>query len=433
MTPRRRRAVAVATAVLVAGALLATGTAELTGGAGRSLPPTTFATVPTTTNPYASEEARSVLAAQQAVNVVLPNVVGAAAPRLAQRPYRRALGAHEVVGFVPYYELSSLASTDLGAFTDLVYFALDVRADATVVESSSSGGWTSLQNGQAGNLVAAGHAQGDRVLLSVFSQSQPVLGAISAHPVTDGRRLADELAPLLSRYAFDGVDLDLEGRSSADRVGFVAFVAALSARLRDLDRSWTIMLNTLPQSVTDAAGFFDVVALAPFVDELFVMAYDMNSTEVPSPDAPLDGASLSDVTALATYSAVGLAGKVILGVPFYGYDFPAQGPIVGEPAKGQPYAVTYDEIAASISSNGHKPLWDPGTDTPYTIFRRSGTWHQTWFDNAASIALKTALATQFHVAGVGAWEIGMVQGQPKMISVLAGASPVVKLSLATQP
>jgi hypothetical protein len=405
--------------------LITTGAGHSTSGS--STNPTN---VPTTTNPYAAAEARAVLAAERAVNVRLPTRQGAAAPNLPSRPYRKALGSHQVVGFVPYYELSSLPKTNLSAFTDLVYYGLDLRGTGALVENSSSGGWTAL-HGDAGQLVSSGHAHRDRVLLSVFTESQSVLGPLSARPVTAGRRLASQLAPLLSQFDFDGVDLDLEGRDESDRAGFVAFVAAFSARLHELGASWTIMLNTYPQSVEDTTGFFNVPALAPSVNDIFVMAYDMDDTEIPSANAPLTGAALSDVIALATYGAAGLAGKTILGMPFYGYDFPAQGSNVGAQAGGQPYAVTYDQIASSIVTDGHKPLWDPVTDTAYTVFRRAGKWHQTWFDDPTSIALKTALAAQFHIAGVGAWELGMVAEEPAMIKVLTGGSPVVKLPLAS--
>ncbi|HXY44685.1 MAG TPA: glycoside hydrolase family 18 protein [Acidimicrobiales bacterium] len=432
MTPRRRKGIAIAASVGLVGVLVLLGVVATAGKSPR-VTTTSPPTIPTTTNPYAAEEARTVLAAVKDVNATLPTAPGSPAPVLAHRPYRRPLGKHEVVGFVPYYELGSIGNTNLAAFTDLVYYALVVRDNGALVENGSSGGWTALEDGGAGDLVAAGHADGDRVLLSVFAESQSVLGSLSARPLGTGRRLADQLAPLLSQLAFDGVDLDLEGQDASDRGGFVAFVAAFSARLRSLDRHWTIMLNTLPQSAEDTTGFFDVAALAPSVNDLFVMAYDMDNTDIPSADAPLTGAALSDVIALVTYSAAGLADKTILGMPFYGYDFPAQSSSVGAQAIGQPYAVTYDQIAASIADDGHKPLWDPVTDTPYTVFRRSGRWHQTWFDDPTSIALKTALAAQFHILGVGAWELGMVQDEPEMIKVLTGGSAVVKLPLATAP
>jgi hypothetical protein len=409
MTPRGRRGTAIAVAIILAVAIAVVGVIHAgTGGSG-TVTTTSPPTIPTTTNPYAAEEIRTVLAAKRAVNVTLPTGTGAVAPVLGGRPYRTSLGRHEVVGFVPYYELGGIDKMELADFTDVVYYAVDLKPNGLLDEAGSSTGWSDLQDGGAGNLVTSGHTAHDRVLLSVFSQSPGVLATLAAHP-GDGTRLADELAPLLSQFGFDGIDLDFEGEAGADRAGFVSYVAALSSRLRRLDPSWTIMLNTFPQSAEDTSGFLDVQALARYVDVLFVMAYDMTDNEIPSANAPLTGASLTVADALASYAAAGLAGKTILGTPFYGYDFPSQGSSVGAQASGQPYAVTYDAILASIVHDGHKPLWDP-----------------------ASIALKTALAAQFHIAGVGAWELGMVQQAPQMITVLTGGSPVVKLPLATQP
>lgn len=434
MSHRRRNGIAIVAAVVLVVAVAAVVLIGTGAGTTQTSSTTTLnPTIPTTTNPYAAEEARDLSGAARAVNATLPTVSGVAAPGLPSHAYRAPLASHQTVGFVPYYRLSTISPENLSGFTDLVYYALELRGNGTLVESDSSGGWADLENGGAGDLVSAGHNDGDRVLLSLFTQSDPVLAELSANAATDGTRLANEVGPLLAQSRFDGIDLDLEGRDASSRAGFVAFVAAFSNRLRALDRSWTIMLNTYPQSAEDPTGFFDVSALASHVDEMFVMAYDMDNPEIPSADAPLDGAALSDVIALATYVGAGLGPKVILGIPFYGYDFPASGPANGVATTGSPYAVTYDQIATSITDDAHKPLWDPVTDTPYIVFKRKGKWHQTWFDDPVSAALKTALAAEFHVAGVGAWELGMVAQSPQMISVLDGQSPVMKLPLASQP
>ncbi len=429
MTGRRRTGIAIGAVLLLVVAAVAGGLLAVAGHDRANGPGTTGTGVPTTANPFAAEEARAVSGAERAVNVVLPSAEGAPAPRLGKVPYRKVLGSHEVVGFEPWYELGSVSSTNLAELTSVVYSALDVRANGTLVERSSSGAWSALQNGGASALVSAGHAAGDQVLLSVFAQSQAVIGPLCAQPSRTGERLAGELAPLLSRYSFDGIDLDFESEDALGRNGFVSFVKALTTRLAALDPSPDVMLNVFPQSVFDTGGFIDVQALAPVVDQLFVMAYDMEDTEVASADAPLTGADLSVAGTLAAYRAAGLAHKTILGIPFYGYDFPAGGPGFGAQAVGNPYAVTYDAVVSSIVHDHHKPRWDPTTDTPYTVFKRGRQWHQTWFDDPVSVALKTAIAGQFGVAGVGAWELGMVKGQPQMVSLLTGGSPVVKLPL----
>jgi spore germination protein YaaH len=236
------------------------------------------------------------------------------------------------------------------------------------------------------------------------------------------------MAPLLSAGEFDGVDLDIEGDSTPDRPGFVRFVASFSKQLRTLSPSWSIMIDTYPSSAFDAYGFFDVKALAPYVDELFVMAYDMQYPGVASATAPLANATLNDAMTLAEYASVVPARRIVLGIPLYGYDFPTTGRFDGAATKGTPVAVTYSEIVAAR----RPPLWDPVTETPFTVFKRKGKWHQTWFDDPVSIALKAALAARFGCAGVGVWELGMAGNDASVSAALLGGSPPTKLPLATK-
>ena len=116
------------------------------------------------------------------------------------------------------------------------------------------------------------------------------------------------------------------------------------------------MLDTYPTSAFDPLGFFDVKALFPYVDELFVMAYDMQDPGVASATAPLTNAPFSDATTLAEYAAVVPARRIVLGIPLYGYDFPASSRFDGAMATGPPLAVTYAAIVAA----GHRAAMGPG-------------------------------------------------------------------------
>lgn len=156
------------------------------------------------------------------------------------------------------------------------------------------------------------------------------------------------------------------------------------------------------------------------------MAYDMNDQQIPSATAPLTGTVLSGATVLASYVDAGLGSKVILGIPFTATTIPRRAAVPAD-TTGEPVAVTY----ASVVAAGHRTLWDPVTETPYTVFRRNGQWHQTWFDDPLSVTLKTALAWKAHVAGVGAWEVGMAAGEPQMSEALVAGGSVSKLALAT--
>jgi hypothetical protein len=370
-------------------------------------------------------EQSAVAKAEASLALDLPTKPGQPAPSLPTDGFVRPLPAHQVVGFLPYWEVGTF-TPDYAALTTLVYWSLTLGAGGSIAHGGQ--GFSTLRGASLAVDVSEAHAARDRVLLTVFSESARVIDSVSNHPLSSGRQLADKIAPLLSSGGFDGVDLDIEGESSADRNGFVSFVASFSKTLRSLGPSWSIMLDTYATSAFEPAGFFDVKALMDHVDELFVMAYDMQTPGIASATAPLANADLNDAMTLAEYASVVPASRIVLGIPLYGYDFPASSRYDGAAATGNPVAVTYSEIVAA----GHKAVWDPTTETPLTVFRRKGKWHQTWFDDPVSIALKSALATRFGCAGVGVWELGMAGNNASVEAALLGGSQPVKLSLATE-
>jgi hypothetical protein len=388
----------------------------------------TTSSPPTPTSPYnrfvATEQKAFDTALSSLHGVSVPKKPGAPAPILPAGAFGSGLGSHVVLGFLPSWEIYSASSVNYSAFSEIAYFALQLEPGGSILTSGA--GWQPLADGAVDTFVADAHQAGDRALLTLFTQTQSTLDQMAKAPAADGHALADRVAPLLSAHGFDGVDFDIEGQQGADRSALVAFIAAFSSRLHVLGPRYSIVLNSYPQAAVDPSNFFDVKALSPYVDQFFVMAYDMNDQSSPGATAPLLGQNLSDASSVASYEAVVPASKIILGIPFYGYDFTASRKSPPAITVGTPYAVSYADVVAA----GRTAQWDPSSETPYESFKRAGQWHQTWFDDPVSVALKVALAAAFHTAGVGAWEIGMAGGQPAMITALDGGSSPERLPLA---
>jgi hypothetical protein len=152
------------------------------------------------------------------------------------------------------------------------------------------------------------------------------------------------------------------------------------------------------------------------------MAYDMNSQSTPSATAPLTGGSFNDTEALQQFTAVVPASKIILGVPYYGYDWPTTDGTSGAQATGGESPLSYSVIASS----GHPTYWDPTTQTPWTAYQVGQQWHETYFDNPTSLALKAQLANSFHIAGVGIWALGMDGNDAADMAALLGNAPPAK-------
>jgi|HubBroStandDraft_1064217.scaffolds.fasta_scaffold43828_1 hypothetical protein len=370
-----------------------------------------------------SAEDKLVQAAMASVGVRLPARQGAQAPGLPATGFAHPLAPHQVFGFVPYWYLSN-AVADVSSLTTVAYFSVGIAADGSVPQSGP--GWGDIGDSAFSQLMSAAHNAGDRVLLTVATDDATVLDALSASPATAAAKLVPQVVQLLRANGFDGVDLDLEGRNGADAAGFARFVQLVAAGVHHARAGWEVAIDTYPQSASDPDDFFDVRAIAPSVDQIFVMAYDEYVAGVPSANAPLAGSALSDASALQTYEALVPASKLILGVPFYGDDWTEEGPGTEPGTAEGPVALVYSQIAAG----NHPPLWDPFTDTVFISYRYQGKIHQTWYDNALTLALKAALAQQYHAAGVGIWALGMEGSDTGLLSALLGGSPPLKLPLS---
>jgi Glycosyl hydrolases family 18 len=329
------------------------------------------------------------------------------------------LGPHEVFGFAPYWTLDQASDFDVGDLTTIAYFSVEVNADGSIEHSGS--GWVGYESEDLSELITKAHDAGDRVVLTASCFDQGALNALTSSQ-SAGETLASQLVGLLEEKNLDGVNLDFEGQGASDQGGLDHLVAQVSQTLHATDPHWQVTMDTYASSASDPEGFYDISGLAPYVDGFFVMAYDMDDPSVPSPTAPLSGPGFSDLDALESYTSVVPASKVILGVPYYGYDWPTTGPAQGDPATGPPTPVSYSQVV----SDGHPIYWDPTTQTPWTSFEVGSQWHQIWFDDPTSLALKAQLANKYAVAGVGVWALGMDGNDPQMLSALLGDAPVVK-------
>ncbi|MHB8262232.1 MAG: glycosyl hydrolase family 18 protein [Acidimicrobiales bacterium] len=331
------------------------------------------------------------------------------------------LSPHEVFAFLPYWSLNNIPQVNFSDLTTVSYFAVHLQANGSIIRSGS--GWSGLQSQQLSDFITSAHQASTRVVLTVNCFSQSSLNNLSAHPVSTGTTLAQQVIAILRSKNLDGLNLDLEGTGAQDRHGLARFVGVVSTAIRASDPHWQVTMDTYASSAGDPYGFFDILRLAPSVNAFFIMAYDMNATGTPSPTSPLsNGAGYSAQTALSEYTSVVPGSKVILGLPFYGYVWPTSGPSLGDPATGEPTPETYSQIA----SGGHQVYWDPSTNTPWVSYQVGSQWYQAFFDNPMSIALKVRMANSYGLRGVGAWALGMEGSHSSMLAALTGNTSVIK-------
>jgi hypothetical protein len=328
---------------------------------------------------------------------------------------RARMAAREVFAFAPYWMLDVQKTFDLRHVTTLAYFGVDIAGNGSIVRSGN--GWVGYQSQDLADLISRAHRAGIRVVLTIKAFSNETIHAVTTNRAA-GSSLARNVIDAVKAKSFDGVNIDFEGTGSTDRAPFTALARSLSDTLHAADPAWQVTLDSYVSSAEDANGFFDIAAIGPAVDSFFIMGYDMYNREVASPNAPLP----SYESSIGVYTRAVPASKVILGAPFYGYDWPTQDNSPHARATGAPTPVSYTEIVAA----GHPRYWDSGASVPWTAYQVGGQWHEIYYDDASSLALKARLANSTHLRGTGAWALGMNGNDGDLVTALLGTlTPIV--------
>ena len=210
-------------------------------------------------------------------------------------------------------------------------------------------------------------------------------------------------------------------------MGITNVVKVVSQTLKAANSDYQVTMDTYASSAGDASGFYDIPVLSQYVDAFFVMAYQLNLRSAPSGDSTLTSSMFSNQTTVNQYANAVPPDKVILGLPFFGYDWPTtNGTLSAQPAGG-PTVVTYEQEAAS----GHPMYWDPVTDTAWTSYQVGSQWHEAFFENPDSLYMAAQMAQDNGIAGVGIWALGMDGSNDQaMVSALDGNAPAQKDDLA---
>lgn len=348
-----------------------------------------------------------------------------------------------VYGFLPYWQLHKAKYVQLDKLTDVAYFALGIEQNGKIKTLSDDGtidpGYNQWRNNaELYEFIKYAKDSNVRVSLTVISHEDDKSDYFLKCK-TCWNTLYEDLIEELDFHQIKDVNFDfeyVEYTTKENALRYTEFASYMNKRLDEKFGDSYVVVSSFADSNVKPR-ITDIESLAKAVDGLFVMAYDFHYTgsDNAGPVSPIDGAGTRTTydirTMLRDYLADVPSSKIILGVPYYGYNWvtvPASeyAPrIEGNDYIGYSQSQTYEYVMETVLNYNPTIKWDALGQVPYFSYvsTETGSHRQVYFENVRSLALKYNLAKEQNLAGVGIWALGYDGGYQELWELLSTEFP----------
>lgn len=345
---------------------------------------------------------------------------------LSGKNYINPANQKVVYGFLPYWNLNKTALHP--QLTHLAYFGLTINGSGNIVTRDENGGepgYSKLQSETFFQLIdSLPNKQTKAELVLVQFNTQDIVDLVSSEK--SQQNLIDNIDSLLLAYPFSGVNIDIEYGGTVTpylRDKMTLLVQTISHHLDSKYDNVDLSID-MYASAASAQTIWDVEKIAKEVDYIIIMAYDFHrrSSSVAGPVAPIFGGRTlwdSDISYhLKEFIKVADKNKLLLGVPFYGYEW--------QTTSDDPQALTipntgvtasYERIQEVLDKKEELKVeehWNEEALSPYLVYKEDGTTHIIYFDNSRSLSYKLDFVNQLDLKGIAIWALGYEGDYPEL-------------------
>lgn len=231
----------------------------------------------------------------------------------------------------------------------------------------------------------------------------------------------------IERYHLDGLDVDWEypGMTGAgntfrpeDKHNFTLLMKELRIAL-DASGKRTgrhMYLSFAAGASSEFLEHTEMREVQKYVDDVNLMSYDYympgsdptTGHHAPLYTNPADPRRLSADESVKEFEAAGVpAGKLVLGMPFYGHvwgSVPDKEHGLYQPGKAVPNVFApFSVIESTMLNHGYTRYWDSAASVPYLFNATTGTFVS--YEDEQSAAAKCRYVLSHHLAGVMFWSL----------------------------
>ncbi len=293
-----------------------------------------------------------------------------------------------------------------------------------------------------------------RTLISIGGWTQSGLFSDAALTEASRGKFARSAVAFMVKYGFDGVDVDweypvsggLQGNKTRpqDRQNFTLLLAELRKQLDErgkLDKKAYLLTIAAPAGPNTYRNL-ELAKIHAHLDWINLMTYDFhgswspltnfNAPLYPSKDDPTTDETIRKHfnvdSAVKAYLAAGVpAGKLVVGVPFYGRGWAGvkkennglYQKAAGQPPKGTWEAGVFDYKDLSVNYAGKfKRHWHKEAQVPWLYDEARGIMIS--YDDPQSLRLKAEYVRDHKLGGAMFWELSADDREDSLLNALVG-------------
>ena len=322
----------------------------------------------------------------------------------------------EVFGYHPYWMGTAWQNYNYNLISTIAYFS---------AEATAQGNLSNLHGWPVTGLINLAHTNGVNVVLCVTLFDNEDLITLLSNP-SYRENLINNLLIQVQAGNADGVNVDFESFPPSQKQNMVQFITDLTNTFHaEIPGSQV----TLATPAVDWNDGWDYNALATISDGLFIMGYNYyyGGSSTTGPIAPLYGNGISVSWTINDYldKTNNQYDKLILGCPYYGFEWSASSASSGASTLDYGSAKFYSEMEGNALSYGK--LWDESSQTPWYRYQNPN-WYQGWYDDSLSLSLKYDFAIENDLLGVGIWAMGYDGNNPELWELLSSKFVATGLS-----
>ncbi|MFO7792531.1 MAG: N-acetylmuramoyl-L-alanine amidase [Candidatus Saliniplasma sp.] len=303
-----------------------------------------------------------------------------------------------IYGFWPHWTDPTEYEPNWEELTHVSVFSITAQSDGSLYEGNMDH-YDDVKNASEGTDTD--------VTLTITQFDQDIQDEILAYHKQD---LVDNVVSVLDDYDADGVNIDIEFVRETNSITGESNVDLMEELLLTLYQDVKAENENYHISFCTAGSVEEVYRnsqLSEYTDHVFLMGYDYHwsGAQNTGPVSPYDSEQYFDVTdSMDILRDYYLDKQLVMGLPFYGYEWPAESNEPGAATEGDGESVFMTEAVDNADVYGRN--WHEDSSVPWYAYEENGQWYQGWYDDEESLEMKWRYVKNQSLGGTGFWALG---------------------------